>query len=557
MWTFALNSICSHRVVVKPFNKFRKIHLKLFALFLFSLFVSCQVEEDLGAQQSNSVQFKTQIQDYLNAISAKKVEGSVFNSTALKAAINYQSTQSIVLNDAQTLLIADLGNVTNNDKATATKIVFYLHKDGIKQAKIVTFENSFSDYNSTIKYMLNNENGEITYSGKVLIHSVEGKFEFSGELDQGQLKAHSRAFRNNKDTLAKTSRYYTSWYRVDRIGEEIISVTFLYKICESGLDGDGTSSGDSEGTGEWAVFPPEPLDKAKFTHLAPDGVLTVYRYNAARNSWNIISISLPEVVVPNHSAHHQHLQHVQWPEHQQIVVGTQFTYQYNSFSGNWLAEPKIDIVDPCTALKNLMTNIEYKGKLQTLFENTNNADHKERGFKELLNGTFEPLVNGNNGTNRHSLDLNLDSNTKGYLHNHIDSYLNGKYDDEGTPLMDAPIPIFSPADITKFLQLIVRAHSSNTPLSEIYGTMTSSKGTYTLKYSGVYPFNFNFNNVDINEKYENYFKKGHSTEKAFLLFLKEKIGIAGIELYKTDPDGTIEKKSLDASKTVIQTPCNN
>lgn len=258
MWTFALNSICSHRVVVKPFNKFRKIHLKLFALFLFSLFVSCQVEEDLGAQQSNSVQFKTQIQDYLNAISAKKVEGSVFNSTALKAAINYQSTQSIVLNDAQTLLIADLGNVTNNDKATATKIVFYLHKDGIKQAKIVTFENSFSDYNSTIKYMLNNENGEITYSGKVLIHSVEGKFEFSGELDQGQLKAHSRAFRNNKDTLAKTSRYYTSWYRVDRIGEEIISVTFLYKICESGLDGDGTSSGDSEGTGEWAVFPPEP-----------------------------------------------------------------------------------------------------------------------------------------------------------------------------------------------------------------------------------------------------------------------------------------------------------
>lgn len=123
--------------------------------------------------------------------------------------------------------------------------------------------------------------------------------------------------------------------------------------------------------------------------------------------------------------------------------------------------------------------------------------------------------------------------------------------------MDAPIPVFSPADITKFLQLIVRAHSSNTPLSEIYGTMTSSKGTYTLKYSGVYPFNFNFNNLNINEKYEKYFKKGHSTEKTFLLFLKEKIGIAGLELYKTDPDGIIEKKTLDASKTVTQTPCNN
>lgn len=39
--------------------------------------------------------------------------------------------------------------------------------------------------------------------------------------------------------------------------------------------------------------------------------------------------------------------------------------------------------------------------------------------------------------------------------------------------------------------------------------------------------------------------------------LKEKIGIAGLELYKTAPDGTIEKKSLDVSKTVIQTPCNS
>jgi hypothetical protein len=327
----------------------------------------------------------------LNAISTKKAEGSVFNSIALKAAINYQSTQSIVLNDAQTLLIADLGNVTNNDKATATKIVFYLHEDRIKQAKIVTFENSFSDYNSTIKYMLNNENKEITYSGKVLIHSVEGRFEFSGELDQGQLKAHSRAFRNNKDTLAKTSRFCTSWYRIDWIGEEIISVTFLYKICEPSLDGDGTSSGDSEGTGECAVFPPEPSDKAKFTHLAPDGVLTAYRYNAARNSWDIINISLPEVVVPNHSAHHQHLQHVQWPEHQQIVVGTQFTYQYNSFSGNWLALPKIEIDVTCAGLKKLVTSISTDTEFTAAVSS----------IKTASTDTFE-----------HSITLGTDSNGK-------------------------------------------------------------------------------------------------------------------------------------------------
>lgn len=298
--------------------------------------------------------------------------------------------------------------MTDNDKAFVTKLVLYLYKDGIKRAKIITFENSFSDYNSTIKYTLNNENEELAYSGKVLIHSIEGRFEFAGELDQGRLKAHSRAFPNTKDILAKTIRYCTYWYRIDRIGEEIIAQVFLFKTCEPENDSGEGVSGDSEGTGDWAIFPPQPQDKAKFTHLAPYGVMTVYRYSAARNSWDIIAVSLPEVAVKNHAAHSQHLQHVQFPQHQQIVIGTQFTYQYNSFSGSWLAEPKIDIVDPCTALKNLMTNIEYKGKLRTLFENTNNADHKERGFKELLNGTFEPLVNGNNGTNQHSLDLDLE-----------------------------------------------------------------------------------------------------------------------------------------------------
>jgi hypothetical protein len=330
----------------------------------------------------------------LNSFPKKELEGSLFDSDALKVTINYRSVESIVLNDAQTLLIADLANVTKNDKVAATKIVFYLHKDSIKQAKIISFENTiaFYDYNRTIKYMLNNKNEAITYSGKVSIYSVQGRFEFCGELEKGQLKAHSRAFRNKKSrTTARTTQYCTSWYRIDRMGEEIIAVTFLFKICEDSHGGDGGSSGDSEGTGDWAVFLPEPIDKAKFTHLAPDGVLTVYRYNAARNSWDIINISLPEVVVPNHSAHYQHLRHVQWPEHQQIVVGTQFTYQYNSFSGNWLALPKIEIDFTCAGLKKLVTSISTDTEFTAAVSS----------IKTASTDTFE-----------HSITLGTDSNGK-------------------------------------------------------------------------------------------------------------------------------------------------
>ena len=64
--------------------------------------------------------------------------------------------------------------------------------------------------------------------------------------------------------------------------------------------------------------------------------------------------------------------------------------------------------------------------------------------------------------------------------------------------------------------MIKNAHSSNTPLSDVYGTMVSSTGTYTLKYSGIYPANFNFNNLDIEKKYLKYFARYSDKEKAFL-----------------------------------------
>jgi hypothetical protein len=370
------------------------------------------VEEASEAQKPNSEEFKSQIQDYLNSFPKKELEGSLFDSDALKVTINYQSVESIVLNDAQTLLIADLGNVTKNDKVAATKMVFYLHKDGIKQAKIISFENTiaFSDYNRTIKYMLNNENEAIIYSGKLSIYSVQGRFEFCGELEKGQLKAHSRAFRNKKSrTTARTSQYCTSWYRIDRMGEEIIAVTFLFKICEDSHDGDGGSSGDSEGTGDWPVFPPEPLDKALFTHLAPDGVVTVYRYNATRNFWEIRSISLPEVVIQNHPAHHQYLQDVQWPQHQQVVVGDEFTYHYNSFAGTWLVLPKIEIDITCAGLKKLVTSIstdtEFTAAVSSI--KTASADTFEHSITLGTDGngkiTQAPI---NNGTSQYKVKVN-------------------------------------------------------------------------------------------------------------------------------------------------------
>ena len=64
-------------------------------------------------------------------------------------------------------------------------------------------------------------------------------------------------------------------------------------------------------------------------------------------------------------------------------------------------------------------------------------------------------------------------------------------------------------------------------------------------------------NLDIKDRYLSYFEDETNTEKAFLLFLKNEISIPGVELYKVATDGIREKKSLNATNTVQNTPCNN
>lgn len=202
--------------------------VKTLTVLFFSIFLSCQTEEDLEVPNTIAETYKIDIRHYLNSIPTNQQEGTLFTGNDLKNTIDYQSIAAIKLNDIQTLLIANLGNVTSNDKAKTTKIVFYLQKKRITNAKIITFENAFSDYNSTIKYMLNNENEAITYSGKVTIHSVIGRFEFTGDLDQGRLKAYSRAFQK-KDLTNKSDKYCTYWYRVDSIDGQVVAITYLFK----------------------------------------------------------------------------------------------------------------------------------------------------------------------------------------------------------------------------------------------------------------------------------------------------------------------------------------
>lgn len=535
--------------------------LKFILFGIISFFSACQTEEDIVSTEPAVKAYNSDIQNYFDRLPITKNDFSFFIVDDLKAKIDYTSVESFDLNSGQKLIMADLNPIFDNDKITATKIVFYFQNNRIVKSRIFTFEDDsfFSDYNTNIKYMLSNETEKITYSGNMRIYSEDGRFQFLGILDKGKLLKNERVYPKLPSNNTKTaSERCVSWYRVVKIGEQIISATYAYTICQGSTDGSsgGSGAGSGSNSGPYVILPDDPDDKTLHTHIDDNGLITEYIYDKANKKWDWVKIIIPEVIIYTYPKY-QFLGNINFPSHGQIVIGLQSSFQYNTYTGSWIEKPIVLLEDPCASLKKLTTNTEYTGRIQTLVANTTNSDHKERGYKENLDGTFVQLINGSNGANNHSLDIDVDSNTKGYLHNHVDPYPDGTYDADGNPNMVTPIHLFSPADITRFLIMVKNAHSSNTPLSDIYGTMVSSSGTYTLKYSGIYPANFNFSNLNIDDRYISYFEKEINAEKAFLLFLKNEIGIQGVELFKVSADGSLNKKSLNSTNTVQNTPCTN
>lgn len=233
----------------------------------------------------------------------------------------------------------------------------------------------------------------------------------------------------------------------------------------------------------------------------------------------------------------------------EINYGTSWEYSSDGGGGGGDgAEPVVE--DPCDQLKIQNSNTDYLGKIQSLEKNTGLKN--ETGFIENKDGTFKDLIN----TTNDGLDVPQDVNTIGFNHTHIDDYKSGYYDEDGNPIINQPIKIFSPKDVMTFIILLNNANRQNISLDSIYGKVISSSNTYTLKFEGVISDinqSISFNQA-LDRKYKKAIKK-NGLESGFLKFLKEN-GIKGVSLYKINTDGTAEKKSLDTNSTLTSTPCS-
>jgi len=220
---------------------------------------------------------------------------------------------------------------------------------------------------------------------------------------------------------------------------------------------------------------------------------------------------------------------------------------------------------PCDYISDQINNdLAFKAKFDLLKTKTNL--HQETGYSEI-EGTFNPIPLINGG---HSLDISTgpNDNIKGFMHTHVDNFLGGDMNSDGILDSIKPIRMFSPNDIKNLL--LISYYSSNPNNSytqeEAYGAMVSSDGDYMLKFTGnLNDISNNTTLLGLTKKQMNKLKKKYEDkvgkqniakrERNFFRFIKKRIGINGIRLYKLNTDGTIVEKKLNNTNDLVSEPC--
>ena len=182
-------------------------------------------------------------------------------------------------------------------------------------------------------------------------------------------------------------------------------------------------------------------------------------------------------------------------------------------------------------------------------------DH-EFGFQERFKGVgggkllqMSPSRDSQGNIISNQLDLNYNSNTKGWAHTHYKPRLvengDGTFDRVGLA------PMFSPVDVATFLNVIDQVNRSDNDIRRVYAAVVTEDGTFMLKFTGNQE-DMNHNNaarqklkreqaenLKLDADYLKYLKLGN--ELGFLRFLKFNMNLRGLELFQLKKEGIATK----------------
>jgi hypothetical protein len=196
------------------------------------------------------------------------------------------------------------------------------------------------------------------------------------------------------------------------------------------------------------------------------------------------------------------------------------------------------------------SSTDYKNKVSYLKGKTNLK--YESGFEEKKNGSYNQLQNRDDN----SLKADPTNDTKGYVHNHVDDYETGTFDANGDPIVNKPVRMFSPGDVN-ILRNMADQNRSSGNFSGYYVSMVTNFGHYMIKFTGTTnDINTGFGGKDWAIKYRDFMENSNNLEKSFLQFMKNKMGITGVELFQIKNDGTVKTISLKPDgKTIKKKDC--
>ncbi len=221
-------------------------------------------------------------------------------------------------------------------------------------------------------------------------------------------------------------------------------------------------------------------------------------------------------------------------------------------SGSNTSNSSTSTHNPCDNLKVQVADPNYKAKITEL--KTKTGEKNEYGYSQSIDGSFNMLHNATNGNN---MSFNIQPNMIGFMHTHQDAHESTKVDENGDPKIESPIHMFSPADVKSFLLLLLNTQANNIPLESIYGNMISSSGTYALQFTGNIDdvrTDFDWDGITMEAAYVKAIAD-NKEELGFLKFLRDNIGINGIELYKIKDNGKTQNKTLNSNNKLQTIDC--
>lgn len=224
-------------------------------------------------------------------------------------------------------------------------------------------------------------------------------------------------------------------------------------------------------------------------------------------------------------------------------------------NGNGFFYPDQLNSDPCAQMKAKNRSPLYQQKVNELNKHSVLSDRREHGYVEDRNGKFTELKPGKSTANSDSMTMPMEG-IRGYVHTHQDEYETGKVNDEGEPEIRKSIKMFSPRDVGAVMDIAsLRADGD---YADIYGTMIASNGVYTIRFTGTKnDIKTGFSGKEWNDRYIDFMNiQGGSIETKFLRFMKEKMGVSGISLFKTEKNGTIKKYELNNKNKAEKSDCN-